>query len=225
MRTWQMTVMAPRLSVVVPAYNEEQSIPFFVDETCAVLNGLRCSYELICVDDGSTDSTTQVLTSLKASYPALRPATLDRHHGQTAALAAGISMARGQIVLLSDCDLQNDPADIPRMLAVLEGPEAWDCVIGVRISRQDSWLRGVSSDIANSVAGRITKHRFRDGACGLKACRAPLLKQIPFFRGAHRFVGTLMAIEGARVVEIEVNHRRRRFGSSRYGSGLGRGVG
>jgi glycosyltransferase involved in cell wall biosynthesis len=221
----QMTPLAEApvlLSLVAPAYNEEESISAFVAEACAALDRIGRPYELICVDDGSSDGTGAILRSLRAQYRALRPVTLERNSGQSAALAAGISLARGGIIALADSDLQNDPADLEHMLLVLEGAPAWDCVVGVRASRRDSWLRRVSSRIANWCAARITRQRFRDAACGLKVCRAQLLRRVPLFRGAHRFVAQLVAMEGGRVIEVPVNHRPRRAGRSKYGSGLGR---
>lgn len=212
----------PTLSVVAPAFNEQESIVDFVTEVCGSLDVSNSSYELICVDDGSTDRTSSVLTELQRRFPQLRPVAFERNHGQSAALAAGVALARGRYIALTDADLQNDPADIARMLRVLLEEDALDCVVGVRALRRDSWLRRVSSKIANAVGRWITKASIRDAACGLKVCRAELLKRIPFFRGAHRFLATLVMLEGGRVRELEVNHRPRLRGESKYGSGLGR---
>lgn len=215
-----MAPLAPKLSVIAPAFDEQACIRPFVIEVCETLDAAGESYELVCVDDGSSDATAAILGSLRAEFPALRVLVLDRHQGQSAALAAGIAASRGEIVALIDCDLQNDPADISTMMALIDDNGAYDCVVGVRARRHDGWLRRIISRVANGLAARITRHRFRDGACGLKVCRGALLRRIPFFRGAHRFVPTLVALEGARVVEMEVNHRARAAGRSKYGNGL-----
>lgn len=212
----------PTLSVVAPAFNEQESIADFVTEVCRRLDASGSSYELICVDDGSTDQTSSVLGELRQRFPCLRPAAFVRNQGQSAALAAGVALARGRYIALTDADLQNDPADIARMLQMLLEENAPDCVVGVRAQRRDTWLRRISSRIANAVGRWITKAPVRDGACGLKVCRAELLKRVPFFRGAHRFLATLVMLEGGLVRELEVNHRPRLRGESKYGSGLGR---
>jgi glycosyltransferase involved in cell wall biosynthesis len=212
----------PTLSVIAPAFNEQESIEDFVVEVCRNLDGSNEAYELICVDDGSTDQTSRVLSELQQRFPRLRPAAFERNQGQSAALAAGVALASGRYIALTDADLQNDPADIVRMLRMLLEEASVDCVVGVRAQRRDTWLRRVSSKIANAIGRWITKAQVRDGACGLKVCRAELLKRVPFFRGAHRFIATLVMLEGGRVREVEVNHRPRLRGESKYGSGLGR---
>jgi dolichol-phosphate mannosyltransferase len=210
------------LSVVAPAYNEQESIGDFVAEMCEVLSATGAPYELICVDDGSSDDTWQTLLGLRARFPALRPAALEKNSGQSAALAAGVSIARGAFIGLIDADMQNDPADIAKMLhMLLERPDL-DCLVGVRAERQDNWLRRISSRIANAVGEWITGEAIRDAGCAVKVCRAEFLKRVGFFRGAHRFLATLVKMEGGRVEELLVNHRPRQKGVSKYGSGLGR---
>ncbi len=211
----------PLLSVVAPAFNEELCIETFVEEVGCALADREGDYELICVDDGSTDRTPEILRALRGRFPALRAVALERHQGQSAALAAGIRLARGRVIALLDSDLQNEPRDILRLLPRILDDEQ-DCVLGVRAVRQDGWLRRISSRIANRMAGWITGHRVRDAGCGIKLCRASLLKAVPFFRGAHRFVPMLVTAAGGRVCEVEVQHRPRRLGQSKYGSGLGR---
>jgi dolichol-phosphate mannosyltransferase len=208
------------LSVVAPAFNEEEGIEQFVAEVCGELDGFGCTYELICVDDGSTDSTRARLSALCVRFPSLRPVKLDGHYGQSAALAGGIELARGEIIVLIDADLQNDPRDIARLVGVLDAH--CDCVVGVRVRRRDNWLRRLSSRVANWMSRRITREEFSDAGCGLKVCRAPLLKQVPMFRGAHRFFGPLIKQCGGHVKELQVNHRPRMRGQSKYGHGLGR---
>jgi dolichol-phosphate mannosyltransferase len=237
----------PALSVVAPAFNEQESIEDFVVEMCQHLDALplrgastgvapagvapagvaspalaRTTYELICVDDGSSDQTFAHLQELQRRFPRLRPVALDCNHGQSAALAAGVAVARGEIIALIDADLQNDPADVGRLLALLQSNADVDCYVGVRAKRQDNWLRRISSRIANRIGRWITGEYVKDAACGLKVSRAPLLKQVTFFRGAHRFLATLVRLEGGTVREIDVNHRARAKGQSKYGSGLGR---
>ena len=212
----------PTVSIVAPAFNEQESIEDFVIEVCRTFDASQQPYELICVDDGSTDQTSRVLSGLQARFGRLRLAAFERNHGQSAALAAGVALARGRYIALTDSDLQNDPADIVRLLDMLLADTRVDCLVGVRAQRRDSWLRRISSKIANAVGRWITQAPVRDGACGLKVCRAELLKRVAFFRGAHRFLATLVALEGGRVQEIEVNHRPRLKGESKYGSGLGR---
>jgi glycosyltransferase involved in cell wall biosynthesis len=239
---------APALSVVAPAFNEQESIEDFVVEMCQHLDTLaapggssvaanalvanaalanaavaeRETYEVICVDDGSSDQTFARLLELQQRFPRLRPVALDRNHGQSAALAAGVSVARGEIIALIDSDLQNDPADVGRLFALLQSNTDVDCYVGVRAKRRDTWLRRVSSKIANSIGRWITGEHIKDAACGLKVSRATLLKRVTFFRGAHRFLATLVRLEGGTVHEIDVNHRPRAKGESKYGSGLGR---
>jgi dolichol-phosphate mannosyltransferase len=212
----------PYLSVVAPVFNERQCLETLLGELTAHLDRLARSYEVLVVDDGSSDGTRQLLGRLRACFPPLRPFALDGHRGQSAALWTGISLARGQMIGLMDGDLQNDPADFAPLLARLEPPESWDCVVGVRRHRRDPWHRRLSSRIANQLAGRITGLPLQDAGCGLKVARARLLKKLPFFDGGHRFIATLVAIDGGRVLQLPVNHRPRPHGSSKYGHGLGR---
>lgn len=214
--------MTPKLSVIAPAFDQQACIGRFVFELCDVLDRWGGGYELIVVDDGSRDATPVVLKALRAQFPALRVLVLDRNQGQSAALGAGIAASRGAMVALTGCDLQNDPADIPAMVGHLEGERGPDCVVGVRAHRRDTWLRRLLSRIASAIAARITGHRFRDGTCGLAVCRGDLLRRIPFFRGAQTFLATLVAMEGARVLEVDVNLRSPTATNADHGSALGR---
>jgi dolichol-phosphate mannosyltransferase len=204
----------PKVSVIIPAYNEEECIEDCVDEVCEVLDRFGDAYEVIVVDDGSIDSTFEHLRTLKARYPQLRAIRFERNCGETAGWDAGFRHARGEFVVTLDADLQNDPADIPRMLALMN---EWDAVGGVRAVRNDSLLRRISSRIANWVRNKLTHENVQDVGCTLRVIRAEYVKRVKLFKGMHRFMPTLLALEGCRVTEIPVNHRPRLRGKSKYG--------
>lgn len=205
---------APWLSVVVPLRDEEESLEPLHRELDAALSGVAGGVELIFVDDGSRDGSRARLRELAAKDPRVRVLALDRNHGQSAAFDAGFRAARGEVVVTLDADGQNDPADIPRLLAALEGA---DVVNGVRVGRRDTWLRRASSRIANGFRNALTRESVTDVGCSLRAMRAEPLRRVKMWRGAHRFLPTLLRLEGARVVEIPVSHRPRRHGRSKYG--------
>ena len=207
---------APDLSLVVPVYNEEENLPLLVEEIVAALAPLGRSWELLLVDDASTDGSLAVMQRLAAADSRLRLILHARNAGQTAALASGFRAARGEIVVTLDADLQNDPADIPRLLAALADS---DCVSGVRQNRRDTWVRRVSSRLANGVRNWATDESIADVGCSLKAYRREFLDHLPLFTGMHRFLPTLVRWNGARVSEIPVSHRPRRFGVAKYGIG------
>lgn len=211
-----MSKPPPELSLVVPVYNEEENLPILVAEIGAAMSTLRRPWEAIFVDDGSRDGSLAVLRKLAGEDSALRLIHLRRNSGQSAALAVGFRHARGEIVVTLDADLQNDPADIPRVVAALDGA---DCVSGVRQGRQDSWVRLASSRIANGVRNRLTGESIADVGCSLKAYRSEFVRHLPMFTGMHRFLPTLVRWSGARVVEVPVSHRPRRFGVAKYGIG------
>jgi dolichol-phosphate mannosyltransferase len=202
------------LSLVIPAYNEEQSIEACVREADEVLARIGTPYEILVVDDGSTDATFERLRSLKGSVPRLRAVRFAANRGQTTAMAAGFEHARGDTIVTMDADMQNDPADIPRLL---ERMGEWDVVCGVRTKRYDTFVRRASSAIANSVRNRLTHESIRDVGCTLRAYRGRYLHRIRLFEGMHRFLPTLLKLEGARVVEVPVRHRPRTKGSNKYG--------
>jgi glycosyltransferase involved in cell wall biosynthesis len=204
----------PRLSIVVPVYDEEASLETLHRELDAALAGVAGGVELIFVDDGSRDGSLDALRRLAAKDPRLRVLALDRNHGQTAAFDAGFRAARGELVVTLDADGQNDPADIPRLLAELERA---DVVNGVRQRRRDSRVRLLSSRIANGVRNWVTGESVTDVGCSLRAVRATTLRRVKLHRGMHRFLPTLLRLEGARVVEVPVAHRPRRHGASKYG--------
>ncbi|HEY7038875.1 MAG TPA: glycosyltransferase family 2 protein [Methylomirabilota bacterium] len=209
-----MSAAAPELSVVLPAFNEEESLPQVWSEVSGVLDGLGRSAEVIFVDDGSADATPDLVRSFRAADARVRLIRLAANAGLSAALDAGFARARGRIVVTLDTDLQNDPHDIPRMLEALEG---YDAVTGWRQRRDDPWLKRMSSRIANGVRNAVTRESVHDSACTLRVLRHGCLAALPRFRGFHRFVPTLLRMAGCRVLELPVGHRARRFGVSHYG--------
>jgi len=207
---------APQLSVVVPIHDEAESLPLLYRELTEVLKDAGGGVEFVLVDDGSTDGSLDILRSLAREDPRVRVLALDGNHGQSAALAAGFEAVRGELTVMLDADLQNDPADIPRMLARMD--EA-DVVNGVRVDRHDSFVRRLSSRIGNGFRNWMTDESVTDVGCSLRVVRTKFLKRVRPFRGMHRFLPTLLRLEGARVIEIPVAHRPRRYGRSKYGIG------
>ena len=207
---------APDLSLVIPAYNERESVVPLFDELREVLAQVGRSYEIVMVDDGSLDGTAEWLVREAGRDPRVVPVLLAGNHGQSAAIAAGLRHARGAVIVTLDADLQNDPADLPRLLA---GLESADVVSGVRARRHDHWLRRVSSRIANGVRRMALGDPITDIGCSFKAYRREALEGIPMFAGAHRFLPALCMFRGARLVEVTLSHRPRRYGVSKYGVG------
>ncbi|MEW6742341.1 MAG: glycosyltransferase family 2 protein [Planctomycetota bacterium] len=201
------------VSVVVPAYNEKDNIAPLLEAIDGALAG-KVPYEIVVVDDGSHDGTREELLTQKRGRPHLRVVGLDRNHGQTAAFGAGITAAHGDVIVTMDADLQNDPQDV---LALLERLEGADAVVGYRTVRRDSWLRRLSSRLANRIRNKLTNESIRDVGCSLKVFRAAPLRSIPLFEGLHRFFPTLLKMRGYRVVEVPVGHHPRRHGQSKYG--------
>ena len=201
----------PAITVVVPLYNEEDNVSILQAELAAALRGL--DYEIIFVDDGSTDQTLARLTT----GPEQRILRFEKNAGQSAAMYAGANAARGSVVVLIDGDLQNDPADIPRLLAELE--RGADLVCGYRAQRKDTVVKRLTSRIANFVRSRFTRDGVRDTGCTLKAMRRECVRTLVPFKGMHRFIPALVKGAGYRLVEIPVNHRARKFGTSKYGLG------
>ena len=209
---------APQVSVIVPIYNEVESLEALVDSIAQTLIPTQRPYEVICVDDGSKDGSTALLKTLAQSRKDLSAVILRRNYGQTAAMAAGFHQAQGQFIISLDADLQNDPTDIPQLLAKLE--EGYDLVSGWRKHRQDAALtRLLPSKIANWLIGKVTNVRIHDYGCSLKGYRAELLADMNLYGELHRFLPALAFIEGAKITEIPVKHHPRRYGSSKYGLG------
>ena len=206
------------LSVVVPIYNEAESVEALVEAIANSVRETQLSYEIICVDDGSKDGSTQVLTNLAQRRVDLKAVILRRNYGQTPAMAAGFESAKGKAIVTLDGDLQNDPADIPMLLAKLN--EGYDLVSGWRKNRQDAALtRLLPSKIANLIIAKVTGVRLHDYGCSLKAYRSELVADMNLYGELHRFLPALAYIEGARIAEVPVRHHPRRFGQSKYGLG------
>jgi glycosyltransferase involved in cell wall biosynthesis len=208
--------MALDLSVVVPLYNEEESVRPLYEAIVAGVEPLGVAFEVVLVDDGSRDATARAADRLAREDPRVCLVKFRRNYGQTPAMAAGIAEARGEIIVTMDGDLQNDPADIGRLLAQIEAGH--DIVVGWRHERQDKLLsRKIPSRIANALIARVTGVPIRDNGCSLKAYRACLIKQIPLYSEMHRFIPAMASIAGPRIAEIRVRHHARRFGRSKYG--------
>jgi glycosyltransferase involved in cell wall biosynthesis len=205
-----------RFSIVIPAYNEEESLPILMEELRHVFHNLPKPAETILVNDGSTDRTLQVMLELKKKYDelSLKVISLDGNYGLTAALDAGFHTAKEEVIVSLDADLQNDPADIPKLLEKISD---YDAVIGVRRKRMDRFIKKISSKIANSIRDFILSEKWRDTGCTLKAYRKSYLEKIKLFNGLHRFLPTLLLMEKARILELDVNHRERTHGKSKYG--------
>jgi dolichol-phosphate mannosyltransferase len=206
-----MSAGSPAVSVVVPLFNEEENVPLLQAELTSALSGL--DYEIVFVDDGSADRTAQRI----APDPRVRVVRFERNAGQSAAMYAGLHSARGDIAVLIDGDLQNDPADITKLLAEIE--RGADLVCGYRAQRKDTVVKRITSRIANFVRSRFTKDGVRDTGCTLKAMKRECIGALLPFKGMHRFIPALVKGAGYRLVEISVNHRPRKFGQSKYGLG------
>lgn len=206
---------APEISAVVPVYNEVGNITELIRRLDDALSGMKRRYEIIIVDDGSRDGTDRTILDLTDEIAALKPLILARNYGQSTAMQAGFEAARGDIVVSLDGDLQNDPADIPRLIETLESRDI-DVVSGWRKNRKDDWLRVNLSKIANKWISRITHVELHDYGCSLKAYRRDVLEQIRVYGELHRFIPALLGEVGANIAEIEVNHHPRTRGQSKY---------
>jgi len=203
------------LSVVVPVRNEERSVELLYDEIQAALDPLGREWEAVFVDDGSTDGSFAALTRLHARATNVRVVRLRRNFGKAAALAAGFRQSRGAVIATLDADGQDDPAEIPRLLAKLD--EGFDLISGWKTKRRDPWRRRLLSRIFNAVTGRISGVRLHDMNSGLKAYRAEVVRGLPLYGELHRFIPVLAHYRGFRIAELPVNHRAREHGRSRYG--------
>ena len=206
----------PALSVVIPVFDEVECLDALVHDVGGVLEAIGRSAEIIAVDDGSTDGSFERLVALREVEPRLRVVRLQRNYGQTAALAAGFGHARGELIVTLDADLQNDPRDIPRLLAALD--DDVDLVNGWRREREDPWLsRRLPSQIANRIISSVTGTSLHDYGCTLRVMRAGFAKELQLYGELHRFIPALAADLGARVAELPVSHQARALGRSKYG--------
>ncbi len=204
------------LSVIVPLYNEEDSVGPMYEAIVEAVAPLKLDYEILFVDDGSVDGTFARARDLAKEDPRLRVITFRRNYGQTPAMAAGIDNARGRILVTMDGDLQNDPSDIPGFIEKMD--EGYDIVVGWRHKRQDKLItRKIPSKIANWLIGKVTGVPIKDNGCSLKAYRADVIQKIPLYSEMHRFIPAMTSIAGTRVAEIKVKHHARQFGVSKYG--------
>lgn len=202
------------LSVILPCFNEAENVVELTAELNTVLDRLGAASEILFVDDASTDRTLEVLRDLQQHYPRVRIITHQQRSGQSAGHASGFRFARGTHIVTMDADGQNDPADMPRLL---KGLEQADAVCGIRRRRQDAWGKRLSSRLANRFRNVITRDRIVDAGCAYRALRRSALAEIPVFNGMHRFLPTLLRMQGYRVIEMDINHRPRRAGVSKYG--------
>jgi glycosyltransferase involved in cell wall biosynthesis len=204
------------LSVVIPVYNEEPNLAPLWDELRGVLDGLGLAYEVVFVDDGSQDRSAKLIGEFRERDARVRLVQLKANAGETAATDAGFKAARGRLVVTMDADLQNDPHDIPGLLSHLD---RWDVVTGWRVDRGagDSWMRRLSSRVANHVRNAVTDEVIQDSGCTFRAFRRDCVQHLELYRGFHRFIPTLLKMRGYRVVEVPVHHRPRRFGRPKYG--------
>jgi glycosyltransferase involved in cell wall biosynthesis len=203
------------LSVVVPAYEEEDSVGELYGEIVAAVARLGLAFEIIFVDDGSKDATFARCVALAARDPRVKVIKFRRNCGQTAGMVAGIEEAAGEIIVTMDADLQNNPRDIPRLLKRINA--GYDLVVGWRVRRKDGFLRTLLSKMANRLIARITGVDIKDNGCSLKAYRAAVIKQVPLYAEMHRFIPAMSSLAGARIVQIPVRHRAREHGHSKYG--------
>ena len=204
------------LSVIAPLYNEEASVGLLYDAIVQAIRPLDIDYEILFVDDGSSDNTIPEVIKLAEKDSRLRIIKFRRNYGQTPAMAAGIDHARGNILVTMDGDLQNDPGDIPMLLDKIT--EGYDIVVGWRHKRQDKLItRKIPSRIANWMIGKITGVPIRDNGCSLKAYKADVIKNIPLYSEMHRFIPAMTSLAGTRIAEVRVRHHARKFGESKYG--------
>jgi glycosyltransferase involved in cell wall biosynthesis len=216
-KSGNMAADDPAISLVVPCYNEEEGLRAFFQAAQAALDPLRLSYEIIATDDGSADASWAVLKECAARDPRFRAQRLAAHSGQSAALWAGMKAARGRCIITLDADLQNDPRDVPAFLKMLE---RFDCVCGNRTASRrqgDNWARIASSRIANWVRNKLSGEQIQDAGCTYRAFKRECIADLKFFNGMHRFLPTLVKMEGFTVTEISISHHPRLSGRTHYG--------
>ena len=204
------------ISIIIPVFNEGESIGYLLDEVLNVMQNNKLNCELIVVNDGSNDNTSTVLDELTKKIKELSVISLRKNYGQTAAMAAGFDNSKGEIVITLDGDLQNDPNDIPKLISHIN--EGYDLICGWRYERKDKLIsRRIPSKIANKLIANVTGLKLHDYGCSLKAFKKEIVDDIKLYGELHRFLPVLANIEGAKIKEIKVNHRSRKYGSSKYG--------
>ena len=204
------------ISIIIPVFNESESIGYLLDEVLNVMISNKLNFEIVVVNDGSNDTTSNVLDELTIKIKELSVITLRTNYGQTAAMAAGFDNSSGDIVITLDGDLQNDPNDIPKLISHIN--EGYDLICGWRYDRKDKLInRRIPSKIANKLIANVTGLKLHDYGCSLKAFKKEILDDIKLYGELHRFLPVLAKIEGAKIKEIKVNHRSRKYGSSKYG--------
>jgi dolichol-phosphate mannosyltransferase len=204
------------ISIIIPVFNESESIGYLLDEVLNVMYSNKLNFEIVVVNDGSQDSTSNVLDELTIKIKELSVISLRTNYGQTAAMAAGFDNSNGEVVITLDGDLQNDPNDIPKLISHIN--EGYDLICGWRYDRKDKLInRRIPSKIANKLIANVTGLKLHDYGCSLKAFKKEILDDIKLYGELHRFLPVLAKIEGAKIKEIKVNHRSRKYGSSKYG--------
>ena len=202
-----------KISYIIPVYNEEENLQPLFDDIKNVTEKVSLPFEIIFIDDASTDNSLNIMKSMETDFDYIKHISFNKNCGQSAALYAGFLYSTGDVIITMDADLQNDPHDIPNML---EYYGQYDVVNGWRADRQDSHGKKIGSFIGNSVRNMLTNESIHDTGCSLKIMRASLVRRLKFFRGLHRFIPTLLKLEGASVIEVKVNHRPRKHGQSKY---------
>ena len=211
-----MTDINQLISIIIPVFNESESIGFLLDEVTSVMKSQKFNFELIVVDDGSKDNTHQILEQLTLKIKELSVISLRKNYGQTAAMSAGFDKSKGDIVITLDGDLQNDPNDIPKLISEIS--RGYDLICGWRFDRKDKLIkRKIPSRIANKLIANVTGLKLHDYGCSLKAYRREIIDDIKLYGELHRFLPVLANIEGAKIKELKVNHRSRKYGLSKYG--------
>ncbi len=203
-----------KYSIVIPVNNEEENLPILINEIKDVLHKLKGRAEVIFIDDGSTDNSLNILKQYKRKYQWIKIIKFDKKYGQSAGFDAGFKNAKGEIIITMDADLQNRPNDIFKLLKYYP---KYDVITGKRVKRKDSIIKLISSRIANYIRNKITDENIVDTGCSLKVFKAEFVKKLKLFNGLHRFLPTLCKMEGARVIEIPVSHRPRKYGKTHYG--------